>query len=196
MGEIDLRRLLKRFAFIFSLALTSPLILMAWIEKACSNSESIFVALSQLLSLIPGKIGSYLRSAYYFGTIEKCSWEVHIGFGTFFSHRSAILGSNVAIGAYCIIGTVEIANEVMMASHVSVTSGKRQHFDDEGKISSNVRLDRVTIGKKTWIGEGAIVLSDVGSNCVVSAGTVVANNIPNSRLVAGNPGKIIRELEK
>ena len=98
------------------------------------------------------------------------------------------------MGSYCIIGTASIANDVMLASRISITSGKRQHFDDSGKLSAAPRFDRVLIGEKTWIGEGAIILADVGSYCIVSAGTVIIRETGDRQLLAGNPGKAIREI--
>lgn len=99
------------------------------------------------------------------------------------------------MGSYCIIGTVAIEDEVMMASRISITSGKHQHFDESGNIVAAPRFDKITIGRKTWIGEGAIILANIGSNCIVSAGTIVINEASQSRLlIAGNPGRIIKDL--
>jgi len=98
------------------------------------------------------------------------------------------------MGGYCIVGTASIGDGVMMASRVSIPSGKRQHVDVTGKLCSTTTLDRVSVGSNSWIGEGAIILADVGSGCIVSAGTVVTTPMPDGYLVAGNPGKLIKEL--
>lgn len=188
------RRHLKKAVFAGAFLLVSPLVLLAWIEKRLSKSELIFIGLGQCLALLPGIIGSYMRAAYYFVLLERCSWEIHVGFGSYFSHRAARLGANVAIGGYCIIGTASIGDGVMMASRVSIPSGKRQHVDTSGKLCSTTTLDRVSVGSHSWIGEGAIILADVGSGCIVSAGTVVTTSTPDGYLVAGNPGKLIKEL--
>lgn len=187
--------LVKKIAFTIALVIILPLILIEWIEKKTSKSEMVFMSIGQIISLLPGKIGSYIRSAYYFATLDHCSWETHIGFGSFFSHRAASLGAKVSMGAYCIIGSVGIDDEVMLASRVSITSGKHQHFDDSGKISSVPKFEKILIGRKCWIGEGAIIMASVGSNCIISAGTVVINEMPNGQLIAGNPGKLIKELQ-
>lgn len=196
MSENVLRRLGKKIAFAISLVITLPLIVAAWIETKVSKSEMVFISLGQFLSLFPGAIGSYFRSAYYFLTLAQCSWEIHIGFGSFFSHRAASLGNNVSMGSYCVIGTVAIDEGVMIASHVSITSGKRQHFDDSGRISSVPRFENIAIGRRTWIGEGAIILASVGSNCIVSAGTVVTKETPSGQVLAGNPGRLIKEMNE
>lgn len=193
-GE-QLRRYLKKIVFASAFFLISPLIVIAWLEKRFSKSELIFIGLGQFLALFPGMIGTYVRAAYYFVLLDRCSWEIHVGFGSYFSHRAAKLGAKVAIGGYCIIGTASIGDRVMMASRVSIPSGKRQHVDATGKLCSTTTLDRVSVGSNSWIGEGAIILADVGSGCIVSAGTVVTTPMPDSHLVAGNPGKPIKELD-
>lgn len=189
-----IRRKLKIVVFIGAFLLVSPLVLIAWFEKKGSTSEAIFISLGQFLGLFPGIIGSYLRAAYYWMLLDQCSWEIHIGFGSYFSQRSAKLGANIAMGGYCIIGTASIDDEVMIASRVSIPSGKRQHVDSMGQLSSDTTLDRVIIGKKCWIGEGAIVLADVGEGCIVSAGAVITTKMPNHYIIGGNPGKPIKEL--
>ncbi|MBK8508748.1 MAG: acyltransferase [Candidatus Competibacteraceae bacterium] len=188
------RRYLKKAVFTSAFLLVSPLLLIAWIEKRVSRSELIFIGFGQFLALFPSMIGSYMRAAYYFALLDRCSWEIHVGFGSYFSHRAAELGARVAMGGYCIVGTASIGDGVMMASRVSIPSGKRQHIDASGKLCSNTTLERVSVGSNSWIGEGAIILADVGSGCIVSAGTVVTTSTPDGHLVAGNPGKLIKEL--
>lgn len=185
---------MKVTVFASAFFLVSPLVLLAWLEKKTGVKEAIFVSLGQFLALFPGIIGSYLRAAYYWTLLDHCSWEIHIGFGSYFSQRGAKLGANIAMGGYCIIGTTSIGDGVMIASRVSIPSGKRQHVDDTGRLCSTTTLDRVTIGKKCWIGEGAIILADVGDGCIVSAGTVITTKVPDNYLIGGNPGKLIKEL--
>lgn len=188
------RRFLKRFVFGVSLVIVSPLVLAAWIERKFSIGENIFVGTSQLLALGPGLIGAHLRAAYYYASLDNCSWEVHVGFGSIFTHRRASLGCNVSMGAYCVIGHANIGGDVMMASRISIPSGKRQHIDEAGRLSSSPRFEVVMIGQGSWIGEGAIVMADVGEYCIVSAGAVITRELPSRCLLAGNPAVVIKEL--
>lgn len=52
----------------------------------------------------------------------------------------------------------------------------------------------VTIGNDVWIGYRAIILSGVtiGDGAVIGAGSVVASDIPDYAIAAGNPCKVIR----
>lgn len=144
--------------------------------------------------MLPGFPGQWLRGAYYFGTLERCSWETHIGFGSLFTHRSAIVGARVSTGAYCVIGSAAIGADVMIGSRVSIPSGKRQHLDDRGTLADITRFDQVSVGARSWVGEGAIIMADVGECSIVSAGAVVSREMPRGSLVGGNPAKVIRNL--
>ena len=189
------KRISKVTVFALSLIIVSPLILLAWIEKILTQSEAVYVSVAQLLSMVPGPVGSYLRSAYYFCTLEKCAWEVHVGFGSLLNHRGARLARNVSMGAYCVIGHANIESEVRMASHISIPSGKRQHLDEGGQLMAETHYDRVSIGQGSWLGEGAIIMADVGSGSIVSAGAVVIKDVPPASIVGGNPAKVLRTLD-
>jgi maltose O-acetyltransferase len=56
----------------------------------------------------------------------------------------------------------------------------------------------IVIEDNVWIGGGAILLPGVkmGRKAVVGAGAVVSRNIPANTVVAGNPDRVIRELEQ
>jgi acetyltransferase-like isoleucine patch superfamily enzyme len=188
------RQLLKRLVFGASLVVVSPMILAAWIEDKVIKGDTVFVFLTQLLALIPGAVGTHLRGAYYYGTLEQCSWQVHVGFGSVFTHRGASVGPYVSIGMYCVIGHARIGDHVVMASRISIPSGRRQHLDGSGKLSSQPRFESVTVGRGSWIGEGAIIMANVGERCIVSAGTVIINEMPGASLLAGNPAAVVRAL--
>ena len=180
--------------YLFMIPLT-PCIFLTWAEKKMGKKEEIFSFFAQLFSLIPGKIGSYFRVAYYKGTLEQCPVNTFIAFGSFFSHRNVTLKENVAIGAYCVIGCVNIGKDVMIASKVSVISGKATHIDPDGKLTRDIYLNVVTIGDRTWVGEGAIVFEDIGKDSIISAGCVVTKKIPSEALAGGNPCRVLKRKD-
>jgi virginiamycin A acetyltransferase len=189
-----IRTMLKGMMFAVCVVLTSPALGIVWLEKQLGGGEAWFATFAQWLALLPGSLGVQLRAAYYFGTLERCDWQVHIGFGTILMHRAARLGPHVSTGSYCVLGHANIGERVRIASRVSVPSGKRQHVDDAGALSEATRFDTVSIGAGTWVGEGAIVLADVARGCIVSAGAVVLQPIPETCIVGGNPAKVLRAL--
>ncbi len=56
----------------------------------------------------------------------------------------------------------------------------------------------VRIGKNCWIGAGAIILPGItlGDNVVIGAGSVVTKDIPSNTVAAGNPCKVLREVNE
>lgn len=188
-----LRDPVKRVVFATCLVAVGPLLLLAWLERRLSRGEGVFTGLSQLLALVPTRLGTGLRGAFYFGALERCDWETHVGFGTIFSHRAARLGSRASLGAYCVVGHADIGPGVMIGSRVSIPSGKRQHVDDDGRLVAEGRFDTVAVGAGSWIGEGAILLADVGARAIVAAGAVVLQPVPDGCVAGGNPARVLRE---
>ena len=190
------RRSAKALVFAIALLIVLPLIVLSCLEKRLSRSELVFLLCAQWLAVIPGFPGQWLRGAYYFGTLDRCSWEVRFGFGTLLTHRGATIGPRVSTGAYCVMGHAMIGADVMMGSRVSIPSGKRQHLDDAGRLAPVTRFDHVRVGAQCWIGEGAILLADVAEGCIVSAGSVVIEAMPAGKLIGGNPARVIRDIER
>ena len=56
------------------------------------------------------------------------------------------------------------------------------------------RIRQIEIGEYAWLGEGAIVMADVGASAMVGAGSVVSSRVPARVVVVGNPARIARRL--
>lgn len=56
----------------------------------------------------------------------------------------------------------------------------------------------IVIGDEVWIGAGAIVLGGVtiGRGSTIGAGSVVTRSVPAFSVVVGNPGRVVRTLER
>ena len=54
----------------------------------------------------------------------------------------------------------------------------------------------IRIGRDVWIGGGAVVLPGVtiGDRSVVGAGSVVVSDVPPGTVVVGNPARIVRTM--
>jgi carbonic anhydrase/acetyltransferase-like protein (isoleucine patch superfamily) len=67
-------------------------------------------------------------------------------------------------------------------------------------IGHNAILHSCTIGDRTLIGMGAIVLNGarIGNNCLVGAGALVTENksFPDGSLIVGSPAKAVRSLDE
>jgi hypothetical protein len=109
--SVVVKRIAGAIAFVIALPIIVIVRLWSW-----AGADTPFISFGCLFSLIPGKVGSFLRVGYYMGTLAGMSPESQIGFGSFFSKRTARVGRNVRIGAYCIIGAAQIADDVIIAS--------------------------------------------------------------------------------
>ncbi len=191
---IPLRQIAKRTTLLAAAAAVAPLIgaarLEAWLWGG--KAESWFATCGTVLGMVPGKLGNYLRLAYYCFTLRRCSPDACFCFGVTVAHRGAEIGSQVTVGAHSILGTVTLEDHVLIGSRVSILSGGNQHdvSDPTRNITeSEPVFGRVCVGSNTWIGEGVILLADVGTRCVVAAGAVVFRAIPDGKMAMGNPAR-------
>lgn len=192
--ESAAKRFLKAVATSLARLLVLPLY-ASFLGRSAVFGEQAFRTSSQQLSLIPGFFGDYLRAEFYRLTLAGSGRAVQICFGSLFSSRLASIGDNVYIGTHCMVGNVEIGRDVLLGSAVHLLSGQSQHgiadLDTPIRLQER-RLDRITIGDDTWIGNGAIVMANVGRKCVIGAGSVVVSDIPDLAIAAGNPARVIR----
>ncbi len=186
-------KLKELIAYLF-VVVCLPLLLLFFISSIIFK-ETPFSSFSQLLSLVPGKIGSYLRIAFYRYTMSYCHTNVVISFATLFSQRDTCIEEGVYIGPQCNIGMSKIGKNSLIASGVHIMSGKNQHnFDD---INTPIqqqggKFEKISIGEDCWIGNGSLIMANIGDKCIVGAGSVVVSDVPDHSIVAGNPAKLIK----
>lgn len=187
--------MIKTVIYSFIAILMLPVTLLYFVAGVIFTRNSIFSTFSELLSLMPGKVGALLRSGFYRFTTEQCHPNVLIGFGTLLSQAKTHIGEGVYIGPQCNIGSCRIGENTLFGSGVHILSGKGQHnFDD---IETPIKdqggtFEQISIGKDCWIGNGAIIMANVGDKAIVAAGSVVTKDIPAYAIVAGNPAKVIK----
>lgn len=176
---------------------TAPLWLLERLCKTVSGTgEVLFPAHLELLSMIPGKTGSYLRAAYLSMTLAEPVRDCMILFGTVFTHADASVGSRVYIGLRCCIGTASIGEDTMLSDYVQVLSGRRQHGTELHTTfqRQEQRRERVSIGRNCWIGAGAVIMADVGDNTIIGAGSVIVHPIPANCVAVGSPARVVKSL--
>jgi virginiamycin A acetyltransferase len=190
-----MKQMLKAAANSLALALVLPCYLAYRMGSLALGPEKAFPGWAQAFSLIPGLCGVYARRAFYRLVFPRCEPDCCLGFGTVFSHPTVEVGHNVYVGVYCCLGAVTLEDDVLIASHVSITNGTAQHGID--RLDVPVREQpgtwpRVTIGRDSWVGDRAIVMADVGKHCVIGAGSVVTKPIPDYAIAVGVPAKVVR----
>jgi acetyltransferase-like isoleucine patch superfamily enzyme len=138
-----------------------------------------------------------LRRAFYCGAANACSPRCQIGFGVILSHRDATIEDDVYIGNYALLGRVVLRQGCLIGSRSSVLSTGQHHvLDDQGRWTTpdHLRLESTEVGAYAWIGEGAIVMADVGKGAMIAAGAVVGTKVPDHVMVAGNPARFVKKL--
>jgi virginiamycin A acetyltransferase len=190
-----MKKLLKNTANGLALVLVWPCYLGYRTGRLVMDPQKAFAGWSQAFSLIPGLCGVYLRRAFYRLVLPRCDTDVCLSFGTVFSHPTAEVGRSVYVGLYCCLGDVTLEDDVLIGSQVSVMNGGEQHGIERLDVPIREqpgKWPRVTIGQDTWIGDRAVVLADVGKHCVIGAGAVVCNPIPDYAIALGVPARVIR----
>lgn len=108
------------------------------------------------------------------------------------------LGRNVYFNVNCVIldvARVSIGNNVLLGPAVQIYT-PRHPMDATERRSGREYARPVNISDDVWIGGGAVICPGVsiGPRSVVGAGSVVVKDVPADVLVAGNPARIIRSL--
>lgn len=111
---------------------------------------------------------------------------IELGERTFINFNCVILdgayvkiGADVKIGPFCQIYTPQ---------------HPKNHVERRGTKETSYPIE---IGDDTWLGGGVIVCPGVkiGKRCIIAAGSVVVNDIPDDCMAAGNPAVVKYKIE-
>lgn len=88
-----------------------------------------------------------------------------------------------------------IADSCMLASHAYITDSDWHGIYDRSLPPAD--KSRVILEENVWIGDSAIVCKGVtiGKNSIIGAGSVVTSDIPANVVAAGNPARVVKELD-
>ncbi|ABS64702.1 transferase hexapeptide repeat containing protein [Parvibaculum lavamentivorans DS-1] len=110
----------------------------------------------------------------------------------------------ITIGDYVLIspGTHIVASdEITIGSNTMIASGCYISDSDwHDTYDRTAELDKhrpIRIGENVWLGVRAIIGKGVtiGDNSIIGAGAVVTRDIPANCIAAGNPARVVRELD-
>ena len=184
----------KRIFLYVAVICVLPLIIASWVALLVNDDcgARVFAACGELLAICPTLAGTYLRKAYYWARCTNVSRDAQFLFGSMLAHRQITIGKGTVLGQYSFIGFAEIGENVLLASRVSIVSGKYQHRRPNTRTRSLEAAPADVpnrIGDNCWIGASAVILSHVGTNCIIGAGSVVFNDVPDNCTVLGNPAR-------
>lgn len=111
---------------------------------------------------------------------------------TVLSSVSITIGDDVMIGGECYI-TDNDGHSIDWRIRRNDVMDKKRGF----KNWEHVEMAPVRIGNDVWIAPKCIILKGVtiGDAAVIAAGSVVTKDVPARTVVAGNPARVIREIE-
>jgi maltose O-acetyltransferase len=109
-----------------------------------------------------------------------------------------VIGENFFMNFNCVIldcALVTIGKNVMCGPYVQIYTAYHPLVAEE-RIKGPELAAPITIGDNVWLGGGVIICPGVtiGSNTTIGAGSVVTKSIPDSVFAAGNPCRIIKEI--
>lgn len=155
--------------------------------------------------------GVYLDQGVY---LHACPNGIQIGDGTLVMHGSVLhvynfrnishagirIGRNSLIGEYNVLrgqGGITIGDRVYTSPMVQMLAVNHV-FDDPERpfVEQGITAQGIVVEDDVWIGSGAILLDGVrvGKGAVVTAGSVVARDVPPYTVVGGVPARVIRKV--
>jgi maltose O-acetyltransferase len=110
------------------------------------------------------------------------------------------LGEDVYFNFNCVlldVAPIRIGSRVLFGPAVQVYAATHPLRAEDRRKKLELGRD-VEIGDDVWIGGAAIICPGVrvGSRSVIGAGSVVTTGIPGGMVAAGNPCRILREIER
>lgn len=159
--------------------------------------------MSEYLCITPDvKLGENVKLSRFIN-LYGCEIGDHTKIGAFVEvQKNARIGKNCKISSHTFVCEgVTIEDEVFIGHGVTfindsypraTTGGGRLQTEDDWKVEPTL------VRKGASIGSGATILANVtiGENAIVGAGSMVTRNVPPNSIVAGNPAKVLRTMER
>jgi acetyltransferase-like isoleucine patch superfamily enzyme len=158
--------------------------------------------MDQFLSIAPDvRLGEGVRLAKFIN-LYGCEIGDETKIGAFVEiQKNASIGKRCKISSHTFIcegvtieDNVFIGHGVMFINDLypratTATGGLQTEADWQ--------VERTVVKKGASIGSGATILANtcIGENAIVGAGAVVTKDVPANTIVAGNPARVLRQIE-
>jgi acetyltransferase-like isoleucine patch superfamily enzyme len=117
----------------------------------------------------------------------NCGLRLHIGKHVFINYACSFMD----------VDDITLEDHVMVGPRVNLIAGGHP-VDPVQRRAGVITHAPIVIKRYAWIGSAATVLAGVtvGENAVVAAGAVVTADVDPDCVVAGNPAKVVKRLER
>jgi acetyltransferase-like isoleucine patch superfamily enzyme len=140
---------------------------------------------------------------YDFVNLYGCEIGDESKIGTFVEiQRGAKIGRRVKISSHTFICEgVEIEDGVFVGHGVMFTNDlfpRATNADGTLQTAADWKVVPTLVRRGASIGSGATILCgvEIGEDAIVGAGSVVTRNVPARTIVAGNPARVRRPIER
>jgi len=148
------------------------------------------------------KLGSGVKLSKFIN-LYGCTIGEDTKIGAFVEiQKNAIIGKHCKISSHTFICEgVNIEDEVFVGHGVVfINDSYPRATTDSGGLQTEAdwKVEQTVVKKRASIGSGATILSQVtiGENAIVGAGSVVTKDVPANTIVAGNPARVLRKIDR
>ena len=148
------------------------------------------------------KLGKDVK-IYDFVNLYGCELGDNTKVGTFVEIQKGVkIGANCKISSHTFICEgVTIEDNVFIGHNVTFINDVFPRATNENgglQTEADWKCEKTLIKKGASVGSSATLLCGItiGENAIVGAGSVVTKNVPADTIVAGNPARVMRKIEK
>lgn len=146
------------------------------------------------------KLGENVKLAKFIN-LYGCTIGDNTKIGTFVEvQKNATIGKNCKISSHTFICEGVVIEDNVFIGHsvtfINDTYPRATNPDGGLQTEADWKVEPTHVKRGASIGSGATILSHVtiGENAIVGAGSVVTKDVPPNAVVAGNPAKVLRNI--
>lgn len=170
----------------------TSLVLFFSLLKKLIGFEPVAMRISQILY----GLGNQVRYKFYQMHLKSLGENVTFSFGSLVTNENTVIGNNVRLGPYNSVGLAHLGNDIIMAQHVHILSGSKQHLFGDRDVpiwKQKGTIQCVELKGDNWIGANVVIMANVGYGTILGSGSIVTTDILEMSVAAGNPCKKLKE---